>query len=84
MALLIEDPEVERLAAELAETTGETVDVAVGKALRHELVNQRLNASRKSVEQIMQEIREKMGPLRRLDNRTPEQIIGYNEFGHFD
>jgi hypothetical protein len=31
MALLIEDPEVERLAAELAETTGETVDVPSGR-----------------------------------------------------
>ena len=83
MALTIENPEVERLAHELARMTGEPVDLAVEKALRHELVTAPTRHG-KSVREIVREAQERLAELPVLDTRTPDEIIGYNEFGHFD
>jgi antitoxin VapB len=40
MALTIQNPETERLARELAEKTGASIDDAVAKALRHAVLDQ--------------------------------------------
>lgn len=82
MVLTIDDPEVEELAGKLAERTGIPVVAVVRRALRHEL--DRTVAQKKSVHEAVREAQERIARLPRLDDRTPEEIIGYNELGHFD
>ena len=84
MALMIEDPEVERLARELAETTGKPVKAVLHAALRRELAWEYKQRGERSVQEIIREIQERVGKLPVLDDRSPDEIIGYNESGHFD
>ncbi len=84
MALTIESPEAEELALRLARETGESVDDAVLHALRERIAHGSLTARQKSVAEILADIHARMDKLPILDSRTPEEIIGYNELGHFD
>ncbi len=82
MALSIKNPETERLARELARTTGESVTRAVTEALRDRLVREAGHKGDR--EQILAEIREiqaRVAALPVLDDRTPDEIIGYDENG---
>lgn len=81
MNLRISDPKIEKLAQELANQTGETLEEAVSKALEERLkreaeISQRL----KRIEALLAEL-DKM-PV--LDDRPADEIIGYNEYGTFD
>ena len=70
--------ETERIARELAELTGDTVEEAVRKALRDQL------AKRKQVAEKLERIRQisdHFMSLPVLDPRTPEEILGYDEHG---
>lgn len=82
MALSIKNQETERLARELARVTGESLTQAVTEALRDRLVRE--VGSKGDREQIIAEIRRiqaRVGALPNLDDRTPEEIIGYDEYG---
>ncbi len=87
MAIVIQDPETDRLARELSAATGETVDQAVQTALRERLESMPAVPRRRSKAEIIasvERITAELAKLPVLDDRTPDEIIGYNEHGHFD
>lgn len=81
MAILIKDPETDRIVRELAARTGETITEAVRKAAEErtrslpEAQQERVN--RVQLAALLDEIR--TYPV--IDNRTPDDIIGYNSSG---
>lgn len=82
MNLEIKDPEVDQLARELAHTTGETLPQAVINALRERL--EREKARQTPVEplaDLLWRIGQECAALPVLDNRPPEDIIGYDANG---
>ncbi len=81
MALNIRNPEAERLAAELARTTGESKTEAVTKALRDRLVRVRRERTRRRLADELEEIAEHCASLPVLDDRPAEEILGYDEAG---
>ena len=82
MALSIKDPEADRLARAVAAETGESLTQAVVKALRDRLENERRKS--RDVESLVADAME-IGrhyvkqPL--LDERTQDDIIGYDQHG---
>lgn len=81
MALSIKHPEADRLARELAAQTGETLTEAVVIALRERLARQ---AGRTRVVPLGEElavIRRRCASLPLRDERTPEEILGYDAHG---
>jgi antitoxin VapB len=82
MALSIKNPETERLARELARTTGENLTEAVTRALRDRLVREtgRDPDTDRWLEGI-REIQREVAKLPVYDDRTPDEILGYDENG---
>lgn len=80
MALSIKNPEVERLARELAARTGESITDAVLVALRERLTEQE-SRSRVGVKDRLMKIVAEAGTLPVLDARTEDEILGYDEHG---
>lgn len=80
MALSIKNPEAERLARELARTTGESLTQAVTEALRERLVRE-TGRDDATLERDLRQIQEEFRRLPVLDDRTPDEIIGYDEHG---
>ncbi len=81
MALNIRNPEAERLAAELAKTTGESKTEAVTKALRDRLVRVRRERTKRRLADELEEIAEHCASLPVLDRRRADEILGYDEVG---
>jgi antitoxin VapB len=81
MALSIKHPEADRLARELAALTGETLTDAVVIALRERLARQTGRARAVSLREELVTIRQRCASLPVLDDRTPEEIIGYDSQG---
>jgi antitoxin VapB len=82
MALSIKDPETEQLARELARRTGETITAATKRALSEQLKRTKNPAvAQQLLFEKLEEISKRMGSRSRLDTRTPEEIIGYDENG---
>ncbi len=85
MAILIKDREADQLIRRLAERTGESITDAVKEAVRERLKRVPLTedeiAARK---RKLAKLVAKAKALATLDDRTADEIIGYNELGHFD
>jgi len=81
MALNIRNPEAEKLAAELAKLTGETKTDALTKALRDRLARVRRERIGRRLADELEEIAEHCASLPVLDNRSSEEILGYDENG---
>ena len=81
MALSIKDPEADRLARELARRTGETITEAVTLAIRDRLQRVRARKPGRSLVDELDEIAMRCATLPVLDDRSPEDIIGYDERG---
>ena len=81
MALNIKDAEADRLARELAKVTGETLTEAVTIALRERLARQAPPPRPQSVIEIVREIQERLAELPVYDDRSADEIIGYDENG---
>lgn len=81
MPLSIKNPETERLARELAETTGESLTQAVTRALRDRLVRETGRANDATLERDLREIQERFRRLPVLEEGTDEELIGYDEHG---
>jgi antitoxin VapB len=80
MALSIKHPEADRLARELARTTGESLTEAVLKAIRERLIRETgwtPEGARAEIARIQAELAQ--API--LNDRTPDEIIGYDEHG---
>jgi antitoxin VapB len=82
MPLSIKAPEADRLARELADTTGETITDAVIVAMRERL--EREKRKRESKQQLIEDlmaIANHCASLPVLDDRTEDEIMGWNENG---
>ena len=78
MALRIDDPEADELAEELARRTGAPVEQAVIEALRAQLAREKANARKMA---RIREIQEHFASLPVLDDRSDDEILGYDENG---
>jgi antitoxin VapB len=81
MALSIKDPETERLARTLAERTGETITIATRRALEERLRRVGSEARKAALLEDLEAIQRRWNALPVLDNRTPDEIVGYDENG---
>lgn len=79
MALSIKSDEADRLARELAAATGESITEAVTEAIRMRLDTTR--NVRRGLAQRLMKISEASGQLPRLDDRTDDEILGYDDHG---
>jgi len=80
MALSIKTDEADRLARELAEATHETLTQAVTTALRERL--ERVRSEKDSeYEKRLRRLVDEYQALETKDDRTAEEIIGYDEHG---
>jgi antitoxin VapB len=81
MALSIKNQEAERLARMVAKETGETLTAAIEQALRERLERLRRRQRAPVLIERLLEIANRVAALPRLDNRTPDEILGYDENG---
>lgn len=82
MALNIKDDQTDRLARELAQATGESITMAARRAIEERLARVRAQAAaegpeREALLQIISRGRERQV----LDDRTADDIVGYDESG---
>jgi len=87
MALNIKNAETEKLARELARRRGQGITEVLTDVLRREVERERRKPQRQSYEEFkrgIDEIVERVKRLPVLDDRSADEIIGYNEHGHFD
>ncbi|MEW5925871.1 MAG: type II toxin-antitoxin system VapB family antitoxin [Gemmatimonadota bacterium] len=81
MALNIKNPEAERLARQLAEATGESITRAVTEALREQLIRKTGRKDTAELRVRLQAIQERFNQRPVLDDRSSDEIIGYDEDG---
>ena len=81
MALSLKDPEVDRLAREVAARTGETLTAAVAAALRERLARLKGRRRRRPLRDDLREIARRCAALPTLDDRSADEIVGYDERG---
>lgn len=81
MALSIKHPEADRLARELAAQTGETLTDAVVIALRERLERQKRRTGAVPLRKQLADIRRRCAALPVVDDRSAEEILGYDEHG---
>ena len=81
MALNIRNPETEQLAQTLARLTGETKTEAVTRALRDRLSRLRRERSQRRLADELDEIARHCARLTVRDDRTPDDILGYDANG---
>jgi antitoxin VapB len=81
MALSIKNIEVERLARELADRTGESLTGVIQKALQERLDRVKLERRSQVLTGQLDEILRRVDEMPDIDSRTPDEIIGYDEFG---
>lgn len=80
MTLNIKDSETDRLARRLAKLTGESLTDAVGRALRERLDREERRRGRASLAELMA-IARRYASRPVVDNRTADDILGYDERG---
>lgn len=80
MALSIKSDEADRLARELATTTGESLTDAVVNSLRERLDRIRTRGG-PTLQQRVERIQAEVSTLPVLDDRHPDDILGYDEHG---
>jgi antitoxin VapB len=82
VALNIEDPEADRLAREVADSTGETLTEAVLNALRerHARLRQRRPTPRSPLA-VLNEAQQRLSRIPVQDHRGADEILGYDNEG---
>jgi len=80
MALNIKDPEVDRLARELASRTGLSITKAVRKALDEQLKREGRKSDVSLAEELL-EIGRRASRLPVYSTETEDEILGYDEDG---
>ena len=81
MALSIKHPEADRLARELARTTGEGLTEAVINALRERLARQKRRPRGRRLSDELKAIGERVAALPVVDDRNADEILDYDERG---
>ena len=80
MAISIKDPETDRLARALAAATGESLTDAIRNALRDRLDREE-RRTYPGVEVRVRRVQEQLARLPVIDDRTADEIIGFNSHG---
>jgi len=80
MALNIKDPETDQLVRRLATLTGESITTAVKAAVRERIEREERARGKASVEELMA-IARQIAEAPNLDDRTDDEILGYDERG---
>jgi antitoxin VapB len=81
MAFSIENNEADLLAPELADLTGESLTQAILNSLRERLERQRILAAQGGFYAKIQSIQGDYQSSPSLDDRSPDEILGYDEDG---
>jgi antitoxin VapB len=87
MSLNLKNPETEKLARELARLRGQGITETLTSVLRREVERERKKRRPEDKEKFHRDIDEivrRFNALPVLDDRSPDEVIGYNEHGHFD
>lgn len=80
MSINIKDPETDQLARDLARQTGESITVAVKRALAERLQRETARSTVSLTDQVM-EISERAATYKCKSRRTQDEIIGYDDKG---
>ena len=81
MALSIKNPEADELARKLAAATGESLTEAVLRALRERLARQAGRRGPMRLTDDLLEIGRRCASLPLLDERSSDEIVGYDRHG---
>jgi antitoxin VapB len=81
MALSIKDPDTERLARDLARLTGESITMATKRAIEERLRRVGSHTQKGILLEELAQIRRRWSTMPILDQRTPDEIVGYDEIG---
>jgi len=82
MAISLKDPETDRLARAVAALTGQTLTAAIRSALAEKLERERLRrGERADLLARIRKIGEHCASLPVYDDRSPDEIVGYDETG---
>jgi antitoxin VapB len=81
MPLNIKDPATDRLARELARTTGESITTAVAVALQERLDRVRGRGRGRDLAAELNAIALRCAALPVVDDRPEDEILGYDEHG---
>lgn len=87
MALNIKNPETEKLVRELARRRRRGITEALTDVVRREVERERRKLRPNDMEARMRRIDKivkRYNSLPELDTRSDDDIIGYNDQGHFD
>ncbi|MCU1271995.1 MAG: Rv0623 family protein transcription factor [Acidobacteriaceae bacterium] len=81
MPLSIKNDATERLARQVADETGESITEAIQKSLEERW--QRLKARRRArvLSRQIEDILQRVDAMPTQDNRSPDEILGYDEHG---
>ena len=85
MTVLIKDEEADRMIRQLAERTGETITDAVKNAVCEKL--QRTPLTEREIEERKRRLYEllaRFDAMPTVDHRSADEILGFNDQGHFD
>ncbi|MGC1617206.1 MAG: type II toxin-antitoxin system VapB family antitoxin [Candidatus Acidiferrum sp.] len=81
MPLSIKNAETEKLAREISEETGESLTDAITNALRDRLQRLRGRRHAKNLVQEVDDILHRVDTLPHLDDRSEDEILGYDSQG---
>jgi antitoxin VapB len=81
MAISIRNPKAEELAREVAAESGENLTQAIIHALEERLVRLKGRKTTEDLAEEIMKISERCSALPQLDDRTPEEILGYDGKG---
>lgn len=81
MGINIKHDEYERSIRELAASRGRSLTDAIGLAVCNELQRDREAESKDNVLKCVREVQAAFAAMPIVDPRTPDEILGYDEFG---
>jgi antitoxin VapB len=81
MALNIKDARTDRLARELAQLTGQSITEAVAQALEEKLQTERRRRGKQINRDALRKIVERIAARPFTDERSADEILGYDECG---
>ena len=81
LAISLKDPEGDRLARAVAAPTGESLTRAIVVALRERLARLKGRRQRRRLREELREIGRRCAELPTLDDRTADEILGYDDRG---
>jgi antitoxin VapB len=81
MALSIKDAKTDRLARKVARLAGESITEAIGRALEERLKKLEMQRRRRALAEELDQIALHCAALPVLDDRSRDEIIGYDDNG---